>query len=249
MREQDQSPSGNGAGPAAGTRRGSTARHWELRVPLWRNRGELRYDVSGRQLLEDFARYPYLPRLKNPSVLCAAMSDGISLLTWEQDSFACAESYDKAASRYRGLRVGKQVSLTPEDGGLLVKSVVARRQIDAEAPRATGDALAGVPSASASPTGSSPQSQPASSPGEPSPSPKARRFHGSVDLDPERVGRDAGRIAEEVITHLVGLMRGKVRVTLEIAAEIPEGAPDQVVRTVTQNGRELKLSNLGFKSE
>jgi hypothetical protein len=70
-----------------------------------------------------------------------------------------------------------------------------------------------------------------------------------VVLDPERVGRDAGRIADEVVTHLVGLVGSSVRVTLEIEAEIPEGAPDHVVRTVTENSRTLKFSNSGFETE
>ena len=34
--------------------------------------------------------------------------------------------------------------------------------------------------------------------------PAVRRFFGTVTLNPTRVGRDAGRIAEEVISHLVG---------------------------------------------
>ena len=51
-----------------------------------------------------------------------------------------------------------------------------------------------------------------------------RRYHGTVLLDPARVGRDASRIAEEVIAHLAGLVRSKVRVTLEIEAEVPEGS-------------------------
>jgi hypothetical protein len=71
-----------------------------------------------------------------------------------------------------------------------------------------------------------------------------------VVLDPTRVGRDAGRIADEVITHLVGLVGSSVRVTLEIDAQIPEGASDTVVRTVTENSRTLKFaSNSGFATE
>lgn len=35
-------------------------------------------------------------------------------------------------------------------------------------------------------------------------------------LDPTRLGRDAGRVAEEVIAHLAGLPRADVRITLEI---------------------------------
>ena len=60
---------------------------------------------------------------------------------------------------------------------------------------------------------------------------KPRRYHGTVTLDPARVGRDAGRIADEVVTHLVGLVGSSVRVTLEIEAEVPGGTPDNVVRT------------------
>jgi hypothetical protein len=79
--------------------------------------------------------------------------------------------------------------------------------------------------------------------------PQPRRFHGSVTLDPARVGRDAGRIADEVITHLVGLVGASVKVTLEIEADIPDGAPDTVVRTVTENSRTLKFDQAGFERE
>jgi len=78
---------------------------------------------------------------------------------------------------------------------------------------------------------------------------KPKRFHGSVTLDPTRVGRDAGRIADEVVSHLTGLMNSAVKVTLEIDAEIPSGAPDQVVRTVTENCRTLKFTSQGFETE
>ncbi|HEU4342124.1 MAG TPA: hypothetical protein VFU31_11185, partial [Candidatus Binatia bacterium] len=62
-------------------------------------------------------------------------------------------------------------------------------------------------------------------------------------------GRDAGRIADEVISHLSGIVGANVTVTLEIEAEIPNGAPDNVVRTVTENGRTLKFSSQGFEKE
>ena len=88
---------------------------------------------------------------------------------------------------------------------------------------------------------------------EPEPGPAAdsrpTRFHGSVSLDATRAGRDASRIADEVITHLAGLVRANVTVTLDIAAEIPDGAPDHVVRTVTENSRTLKFNSHGFERE
>jgi hypothetical protein len=72
---------------------------------------------------------------------------------------------------------------------------------------------------------------------------------GQMVDEPTRVGRDASRIADEVIAHLSGLVGAKVTVTLEVQAEIPSGAPDQVVRTVTENGRTLKFTSQGFEEE
>jgi hypothetical protein len=76
-----------------------------------------------------------------------------------------------------------------------------------------------------------------------------RRFHGSVALSAERAGRDASRIAEEVIAHLTALVGARVRVTLEIEADIPDGVPDHVVRVVTENSRTLKFTQAGFEEE
>ncbi len=57
-----------------------------------------------------------------------------------------------------------------------------------------------------------------------------------------------GRV-DEVIAHLAGLVGSEVTVTLEIEARIPDGAPDHLVRTVTENSRTLKFTNHGFESE
>jgi len=76
-----------------------------------------------------------------------------------------------------------------------------------------------------------------------------KRFHGTVELDPERVGRDAGRIAEEIITHLAIQKNAKIKVTLEIEAELPQGADDRLVRTVMENARTLRFKSQGFERE
>ena len=68
-------------------------------------------------------------------------------------------------------------------------------------------------------------------------------------LEPARVGRDASRIADEVIAHLGGQVGAEVTVTLEIEASLPRGASDQIVRTVTENSRTLKFTSHGFESE
>jgi predicted AAA+ superfamily ATPase len=207
------------------------------RVPLWRGN-----HVGIRQLVEDFGRYLYLPRLQNPTVLLNAIRAGLALLTWEQDAFAYAENFDESASRYRGLRAGVQLPLTADDSGLLVRSEIAREQIDQETTKQP-------PADVTTKTGQTPVGE-INKPPETVQPRKPIRYHGTVILDPARVGRDAGKIAEEVVTHLVGLIGASVRVTLEIEAEIPEGAPDNVVRTVTENSRTLKFtSNSGFETE
>ena len=200
------------------------------RVPLWRGN-----HVPIKQIVEDFARYRYLPRISEPTVLLKAVCDGIALITWEHDAYALAESFDDVAKRYRGLRGGQAVPLPDADApGLLVKPDIARRQLDAE----TID-LPPIP-----PVPPVPPVPPITPP------PRLlRRFHATAMLDSARVGRDASRIADEVISHLYGLMGAKVTVTLEIEAEVPEGAPDHVVRTVTENSRTLRFTSHGFEKE
>ena len=208
-------------------------------VPLWR--GD---HVPVRQLVEDFARYLYLPRLAGPEVLLQALREGVALLTWRSETFAYAEGYDAASGRYRGLRGGQAVSLSAEDPGLIVKPEVAGRQQE-EAVSLPGPA--GSPSMP-------PETPP---PGEsqddgesaPRPSRLPRRYHGTVRLNPMRVGYEASRIADEVIAHLAGQPGAEVSVTLEIQVHLPSGANEHTVRTVTENSRALKFENYGFETD
>src|SRR5262249_41131567 len=143
-------------------------------------------------LVEDFARYIYLPRLADPPVLIDAIRDGLALLNWTEDSFAYAESFDEAAGRYRGLRPGgKTISVSKDDPGLLVKPGTAKRQLDAETKtEKTGGGL-----------GETPTEETEEEKREREKKEKAARaptrFHGTVELDSERVGRDASQIADE----------------------------------------------------
>ncbi|MBI1958476.1 MAG: AAA+ family ATPase, partial [Candidatus Rokubacteria bacterium] len=218
------------------------------RVPLWR--GD---HVAIKQLAEDFARYVYLPRLKDTAVLLAAVRDGLGLLLWQQESFGYADSFDKAATRYRGLRVGQhRVIANSEAAGLLVRPEVAQRQLEMEAAgkAAAGEGAAGEPPGGGQGGRPGGTGQAPSGPGSgPTVAPKPKRFHGSVALDPTRVGRDASRVGDEVIAHLAGLLGATMKVTLEIEADIPGGVPDTVVRTVTENSKTLKFSNQGFETE
>lgn len=212
-------------------------------VPLWR--GD---QVAVKQLVDDFARYPYLPRLLGPAVVAAAVSDGVGLITWATEGFAYADSYDEADGRYRGLKAGQSISIATDDPGLVVKAAVARAQLDQDRAHAGGDS--GVTPGGGGDDGPSPDPTPVPVPGDPPGKQRPRRFYGSVEIsDPLRAGSEVGKIAEEVIAHLAGLKGADVRLTLEIEAHMPEGASEHVVRTVRENARTLKFGTQEFEEE
>jgi len=206
------------------------------RVPLWRGN-----HVTIRLLAEDFARYLYLPRLKDSSVLMGAIRDGIGLITWEKESYAYADNFDEDTNRYRGLRGGQTISMIDsESTGLLVRPEIAMAQM--------GTDVEGLPPSPTTDQGGG--KVPPESGGRPPALPQLiKRFHGTIELDPTRTGRAASEIADEVISHLSGLDGAKVTVTLEIEAYMPSGFPDQVRRTVTENSRTLKFKSQGFEKE
>jgi predicted AAA+ superfamily ATPase len=229
---------------------GTTLRLELDKVPLWR--GDL---VSVKQLADDFAQYLYLPRLRDTDVLLAAVRDGIAALTWQRDTFAYADSYDAARHLYLGLKTGQQI--TPSLEGVLVKPEVAAAQIAADMASSTqlptsSSTYGSVDTSSVGQRqyvadGGTAISEPTRAPAIPT-RPQPQRFYGSVTLDTTRAVRDATAVIEEVAQHLSGLLGTRVEITMEIHAELPEGAPEHTVRTVTENCRTLKFTNYGFEN-
>lgn len=212
-------------------------------IPLWR--GD---HVSIKQLCEDFAQYLYLPRLKNRQVLLDAIAQGVSMLQWAEDGFAYAQDFDKDRNRYIGLIGGKAITVHPDNTNLVVKANVAANQLKADS--AAAEVVVGSKSTKTVPgvnhvTGKGGSGKP-TEPDQPA-KVQPTRFFGSVSLDSTRLGRDAGKIAEEIMSHLVGLSGSKAEVTLEIEVRIPDGVPDNVIRTVSENCRTLKFTNMGFE--
>jgi len=68
-------------------------------------------------------------------------------------------------------------------------------------------------------------------------------------LDPVRLSRDVAQIADAIVQHLASLPKAEVELSLEIQAKLPEGAPGDVVRTVTENAKTLKFREYGFEPE
>ena len=203
-------------------------------IPLWRED-----HVAIKQLLEDYGQYNYLSRLKDDQVLINAIQQGLGLLTWEMDTFAYAENYDKDSGEYRGLQYGRQIGITSDSTGLLVSPEAARIQID----------LQDIITDADQPEPDSVEPSTDDQADTPMPPKKLRRYHGTKSLNPERVGRDASELASELISHLQGQVGTNVKVTIEIEADIPNGASDSIVRTVLENGNTLGMENHGFEEE
>jgi hypothetical protein len=221
-------------------------------VPLWRGN-----HVGVKQLVDDFAKYLYLPRVKNAQVILDAIQDGAGRLTWAQETFAYADYYDATADKYRGLEAGRRPTVQMTANSVVVKPDIAAAQIekDSAPPPATrtgsgtGEgAGAGAGTTGSGTAGTGGEAGKGAGAGEVKPkAPVLRRFHGSAKIDATRLSRDVDLIASSVVQHLAGLLDAKVTITVEIEAEIPSGAPDNVVRTVTENCRTLKFETSGFE--
>lgn len=71
-------------------------------------------------------------------------------------------------------------------------------------------------------------------------------FHAATHLDPERYARDFARIAQEVVARLGD---AAVELQVEVTATNPNGFPSDVIRTVTENARTLRMESFGFEEE
>ena len=203
------------------------------RVPLWPQDAE---HVALAQLWDNYAKYLYLPRLRDSSVLVEAVRNGIAALTWESDTFAYAAAYDEAAKRYRGLVGGQQADVVLDSSALVVKPPAARTQLDAEPGPGPGPAPGPGPGLGSQPR---PESEPDG--GEPT------RFYGRATLEPVRLLRDVGQIAEALIAHLNRPDGSTVSITVEIQADAADGFPEDLRRTVSENARTLKFEISEFE--
>ncbi|AKM18157.1 Protein of uncharacterised function (DUF499) [[Flavobacterium] thermophilum] len=222
----------------------------ELDRWLWKNSEY----ISIKQLWEYLSSYTYLSRLKNIDVLLETIKEGLNFQ--EFFAYASAVSDDK----YLGLVFGDSNKVhSVNHNGFLVKPDVAKEYIEKSKQTQTASILNNSTNqigrhshiieefedfvTSNNNPGISATSMEETKPNNTLP----RRFYGVVKLDSNRIGRDAGRIAEEIVQHLTVLQNANVEVTLEIQAEIKDGVPEGTIRTIIENCRALKFKDYGFE--
>lgn len=200
------------------------------RIPLWR--GD---HVTLHQLWRDYCQYFYLPRLRDSTVLLDAVRSGIALLTWRTDAFAYASAYDEEAGRYVGLAAGQHAGVVLDTTLVIVKAQVAASQMDLEEAVKIEDSSTAEASGPESETGSRVL------PLREAPRPAApRHFYGRKTLDPLRMVRDIGDIAEVIVNQL-GRADPSITITVEIEAIAGDGFPEEIRRSVDENARTLRF--------
>ena len=176
-----------------------------------------------KQLWSWFAQYPYLPRLRDVSVLEGAVRDGSSSLIWRSETFAYAAAQE-AAGEYRGIVAGRLADTPVTSTSLIVDGSVLP------------DPLPGV----------EPPKPPL-----PGPGPgkgqvrRVRRFHSEVTLaDPRRPIPELTKIVDEVIDRLAQQKDVQLHVSLQIEAEhsAADGFGEDTVRTISENAKTLRFN-------
>ena len=196
--------------------------------------------VSLKAVWDALTAYPYLSRLQDQNVLIQAIQEGSA----GTDYFAYATSQGDNG-RYEGLRFGAPAPSVHIDGlSLLVKPDRARAQMEAEQDQQPKP----QPQTSPPVTGGG-NTRPAPQPrnGQPPQPQLARRFFGNIEIDPDRAGRDMGKVAQEILQHLTTLRGAKVKVTVEIEAEVADGLPGDIQRVLDENCRTLRFKDHGFE--
>jgi len=205
------------------------------RIPLWSDRR----DITVEGLWKAYCQFPYLPRLASFDVLAKAISDGVSKLAWQSETFAYAEGHD--GNRWVGLDVAQHISARPS--GLVVHPEVAQAQITADSQPAEAPAEAGPTNAGPSTGGGVEGGGGAAGTREAEPVAGATSFYGQFSLDSVRAIRQLEEILRNVVEHLNAAPGGAVKLTLEINAS-STGFDDRVRRVVSENA-----SQLGAKSQ
>ena len=228
----------------------SLIEHWgakllkmELDKPFFRDRDS----ISLQELWNCFANYCYLPKLVGRHVLEDAIKQGVA-----EGLFAVADMQDENGC-YQGLRVKSDMTLDfLVPSMLLVKESVAEAQVAAEEARREEEERKRKKETDGT---DKPQNGGGGNGGTPGGGgtevvrehkQKPRRFLMDTPIDDTRVNKQVNDYVQEVLVHLQDLPHAKVSIRLEIEVDIPEGADDTTVRTVSENCRTLKTESYQF---
>lgn len=214
-------------------------------------RGTLEYKIprvweAGRievgALWRLYAQYPYMPRLRDRSVLDDAFRRDQGF-AWTADGIAIADGYDAEAGRYRGLVIPPATPVSITDASVVVVPTVALAEFEKIKPIQPPPPI----DADNDDDDDDPRVRPVVPPLPPTPPgpvPK-RRFFGSKKITADGYAGELAKINAEVLIHLAA--GAKLTITLDIEAESEDGFTEQQVRTVRENANTLKFGSAEFE--
>lgn len=218
----------------------------EFLLARW-NTGRIRVG----DLWEYYARYPYMPRLRDRDVLIRAVKSALHDPGFVGQGFALATGYDEDTGKFSGLAVPVEDidfgQIT--DDTLLVRPDLAitqrRSEREASAPQPgpdqeprTGTTGGGESGAGPTPLDDAPQ---------PVPVVANTRYTGRVEISGAADLPDSFRtLVEEVLTHLQRADPDSLDIIVEVHAEKHEGFDASTARTVGENARELRFVSTRF---
>jgi len=190
-----------------------------------------------------YSRYLYLHRLRDIGVLFDCIEAGPGSTLWAEEGFAVAETPDpRIAGRFAGLVAGAMAANARETT-LVVRPDAAVAQLAETASPVDNPAGAGSRGSEVCDgrTGDGGQSVEAGA------AVVLRRFYALASLDPTRLARDAGKLAEEVVAHLNALEGTDIDVTIEINATNSAGFGESLRTLVEENAQALRFQQHGFE--
>lgn len=201
-------------------------------APLWADG-----HVAVKDVWDAFARYLYLPRLRDIDVLLDTVREGPATLNWQDEGFATAAAFD---GQYLDLSAGSHPAATTTST-LIVQPSAAEEQL-ARAPRAGPPPEGGGVGPLGGVTEDGGGARPATE------EPHAlTRFYGRVTLDPDRYARDFGRVQQEILSQLSSRLGNQLEIVVEIRATSDSGFEETTVRNVSENARTLRFDHHEFE--
>jgi hypothetical protein len=74
-------------------------------------------------------------------------------------------------------------------------------------------------------------------------------FYAKITLDPNRPTPQVSNIAQSILSELDRVRGTKMKLTLDIDAETPDGFPKDVESVVRDNAASLRITDFGFERE
>jgi DEAD/DEAH box helicase len=171
------------------------------------------------------------PRLKDRDVLAQTIRSGAT----SRDFFGMA--YGQHDGGFDGFQLGS--GNVQFDNTLLL--------IEPDAARVYEEQTRPVPAPVPPGTGPGPTPPEPTPPIPPPTGTHPKSFHGSAEIAPATAKMRLVQIADEIVSLLVSDPNASVKVVVEISAEFPDGAKDQLKRAVSENSRSLGMKSADWE--